>query len=239
MWTGWPPSPCRQGSSGSCFRRTAVGLSAAECLLMLVVSSPRRRARAGSKGWSAHAIGGHHPAVRQLVRYGRAVIGRPIAIPADVGLWHPPVVALRELIRLHAAVMPVAETHPGKTMGRETARGLEQELIAGLIECLSDEAVAADTAVRHADIMTRSEGDCRVPERIPSMADVCAALNVPERTLRQCPRAAGNEPEAISMVSSHAGGSCRLEKRRSRGGDRRGAGAATRFHGSRSLRGFL
>jgi AraC-like DNA-binding protein len=125
--------------------------------------------------------------VRQLVRYGRAVIGRPIAIPADVGLWHPPVVALRELIRLHAAVMRVAETHPGKTMGRETARGLEQELIAGLIECLSDEAVAADTAVRHADIMTRFEKAIAAsPERIPSMADVCAALNVPERTLRQC-----------------------------------------------------
>ena len=66
--------------------------------------------------------------VRQLVRYGRAVIGRPIAVPADVGLWHPPVGSLRELIRLHAAVMRIAETHPGRTMGRETARGLEQEV---------------------------------------------------------------------------------------------------------------
>jgi AraC-like DNA-binding protein len=81
--------------------------------------------------------------------------------------------------------MRVAETHPGNPMGRETARGLEQELIA----CLSDEAVqtAADTAVRHVDIMARFEiAIAASPERIPSMADVCATLNVPERTLRQC-----------------------------------------------------
>lgn len=74
-------------------------------------------------------------------------------------------------------------------MGRETARGLEQELIAGLIECLSDEAVktAADAAVRHADIMTRfKKAIAASPERIPSMADICATLDVPERTLRQC-----------------------------------------------------
>jgi AraC-like DNA-binding protein len=127
--------------------------------------------------------------VRYLARYSRALTGSPTVVPPRVRSWRPPAGDIRQLVALHAAATRVAETHAGKIFGAEAARGLEQELIACLVECLSagtlETAVAA--ADRHAVTVARFEQMVSAcPDRLPPLATVCAALGVAHRTLRQC-----------------------------------------------------
>ena len=81
------------------------------------------------KGWSAHATGATSSC--RSVSWSAMVVplsAGPLRFPQTSGYGTRLSDRLRELIRLHAAVMRIAETHPGRTMGRETARGLEQEV---------------------------------------------------------------------------------------------------------------
>jgi transcriptional regulator GlxA family with amidase domain len=71
----------------------------------------------------------------------------------------------------------------------EVARALEQELLHALVNCLTAGDANADLKTRqnHADIMVRFE-DALAANRDPhlNVPALCAAIGVPERTLRVC-----------------------------------------------------
>jgi AraC-like DNA-binding protein len=124
---------------------------------------------------------------RDLLKYGRAMIGRAFDIPPGTCRWRPKREALRRLTRLHDDATRMSKVQPHVLHAASATRGLEQELIAVLIDCMRGKATAEDDAVRarHADVLCRFEdllSGCS--ERAPSIIDICAALDVPDRTLR-------------------------------------------------------
>ncbi len=124
-----------------------------------------------------------------LLRYGRAVTGASFAIPMGSRRWRPPPDALARLNHLHDDATRMSKTQPHVLTGAEAMRGLEQELIDAVIECLRWEtsSVEAAAAARHSDIMSRFEDVLRsYPDRAPSIRDICATLAVSDRSLRAC-----------------------------------------------------
>lgn len=121
---------------------------------------------------------------QQLADYGRAVNGRRLLVPPAVR-WRPPA-ARRQLRDLHRAAIRMAEARSGAFTDLLGAHGLEQQLLDALIECLSEggEEESA-TSRRHRDILARFE-DLLAAEPLLSLAEICAALGVSERLLRDC-----------------------------------------------------
>ncbi len=123
-----------------------------------------------------------------FARYARALLGRH-AIPLGLQQWRPVSPVLRSLTELHNAAVDVTAAHPATPANADAARGLEQELITALVDCLSIRPAELDTAVwqRHVAIMARFEAILRThPNQVPTLVDICAALGVSERTFRTC-----------------------------------------------------
>jgi hypothetical protein len=122
-----------------------------------------------------------------LARYGRVLLGAAIVVPPGPRLWRPAAEALGRLAALHAAAIRVVGTRPGKAAGAEAARGLEQELIYALVQCLSAGPLDAHAgrADRHARLMARFEEMVTAhPARSLPAGEICSALGVADRTLR-------------------------------------------------------
>jgi AraC-like DNA-binding protein len=81
----------------------------------------------------------------------------------------------------------MAEGRAGALTDAQAAHGLEQQLLHALIECLSTGFTDNETSAarRHRGILARFE-DLLQTEPFPRMADVCAALGISERMLREC-----------------------------------------------------
>src|SRR5260370_32994138 len=95
--------------------------------------------------------------VAELAGGGRALGGTLFALPPGPRKWRPTPEALRRMTALHDAAIRVIKARPRMSVGTEAAHGLEQELLDGLIECLSGRPEDARTgsARRHAEIMAR------------------------------------------------------------------------------------
>ena len=122
---------------------------------------------------------------QQLARYGRAVSGPGFALP-PAACWRPARTAVRQLLHLHRAATRMAEARAGPLTELQAAHGLEQHLLHALIECLScgaDKETITDR--RHRDILARFE-DLLVAEPFLAMREICTALGVSERLLREC-----------------------------------------------------
>jgi AraC-like DNA-binding protein len=132
---------------------------------------------------------------RDLARYGRALSGVELAVPQYIARWQPPPAARRELRQLHQAAIRVAEIRAGLLTDGEAAHGLEQQLIHALVDCLSAGPLDQDvSAQRHRDILARFE-DLLQMQPLLRVAEICAALGVPDRTLRSvCPEYLGVSP---------------------------------------------
>ena len=127
--------------------------------------------------------------LRELHRYGLAMLGRSFEICPGVGRWRPARAALNRLSRLHDDAMAMSKLQPHVTDDPEAAHGLEQELIEALVRCLSGKAIGGKTAAeaRHTSIMDRFEDLLRrYPDHPPSISAICAAIEVPVRSLRAC-----------------------------------------------------
>jgi AraC-like DNA-binding protein len=134
----------------------------------------------GSFHWGAIQV-----PVQQLAQYGRALNGARFVVP-PVARWRPPPAVARQLRSLHRAAIRMAEARAGALTDLQAAHGLEQQLLHALIECLSqgaEEETATDR--RHRDVLARFE-DLLVAEPSAGIADICAALGVSQRSLRQC-----------------------------------------------------
>jgi AraC-like DNA-binding protein len=141
--------------------------------------------------------------VRELARYGSALMGCTFAIPAVAQRLQPPPAAGRSLRSHHAAAIRMAQTRPEVLLDRQTAHGLEQELIEALVLCLSAGSdKRTEAAERGRDIMVRFE------ELIAAQTDdavrvteICVALGVSERLLRSlCATHLGMSPISYARL---------------------------------------
>ena len=123
---------------------------------------------------------------QQLVRYGRALSGAAFVVP-PAARWRPPPAAMRQLRHLHRAAIRMAEARAGALTDAQAAHGLEQQLVHALIECLSTGLTDNEpsAARRHRGVLARFE-DLLVAEPSLSMAEICAALGISGRMLREC-----------------------------------------------------
>jgi AraC-like DNA-binding protein len=126
-------------------------------------------------------------AVQVLAAYSRAVTGVALHLPPGEGRWRPKPAPLRSLISLHDDAIRLTAAVPRVAENAKAANGLEQQLIHGLVECLAVETVRTGSAVQEhqARIMLRFEESLRagVSWKI-DIPDICAAIDVPGRTLR-------------------------------------------------------
>jgi AraC-like DNA-binding protein len=109
--------------------------------------------------------------------------------PSNAVIVHPELPAMRTLRKLCAAVADLAEDAPVLLANSELARGLEQTLIRTIVGCLSPHDISVSTAAqwRHRRIMNRFHQILDAnPDRALFLPEICAALHVPERTLRLC-----------------------------------------------------
>ena len=125
----------------------------------------------------------------EFVAAGSALAGRDLSAPRDPQVVMPAPGNMANLLRAQTAVSNLAENSPHLLANVEVARALKQSLIGATIACLSDSDACDDkwTQQTHDTIMRRFR---RVLEEHPNrpiyLPEICAAIGVPERTLRLC-----------------------------------------------------
>ena len=123
----------------------------------------------------------------ELARHARAMSGAALDIPAGAYRWRPTPGALRFLTSLYDDAMRASKVHPELAAGAKAARGLEQQVIAALIECLQVEVanLRGPAQLSHARIMDRFESVLRdYPGSNLSLDEISATIGIPSRTLR-------------------------------------------------------
>jgi AraC-like DNA-binding protein len=138
----------------------------------------------GSTRWGLISL-----APEQFRAYSRMLSGRELIPPKAAKFLRPPQGAARGFLRLHKQACDLVRSRPDLMAHREVARALEQDLIHALVNVLAidEPRSSAATRQRHADIMVRFERVLAMQDgRQPSVAELCAAVGVPERTLRMC-----------------------------------------------------
>jgi AraC-like DNA-binding protein len=149
---------------------------------MITVSSGQRlHARTvGPCHWAAVQV-----PEQQLADYGRVLSGTRFVVPS-AARWRPPRIVAKQLRDLHRAAIRMAEVRAEALTDLQAAHGLEQQLLHALIECLSEGPEEETATARgHRDILARFE-DLLVAQPFLPMADICAALGVSDRLLREC-----------------------------------------------------
>jgi AraC-like DNA-binding protein len=141
------------------------------------------RTNAASR-WGYVSLAPHH-----LAAHRRAIAGIDPGVPSMGRILRPTGRARSELLSLHAQACHLADTKPKMIAHPEVARSLEQQLAHALVKCLvADEVYDPTPTKRHyRSIMARFEkvleGRLDRPLRMP---DVCATIEVSQRTLRTC-----------------------------------------------------
>jgi len=127
--------------------------------------------------------------VEDMAEAGDAIAGCDLTPPRDTLRVTPPIAAMAKLLRLHAEASALAEAQPAVVTDPEVARSLEQSLVEAVVKCLGDPKPNEETWAHrcHETIMRRFR---RVLEENPDrplyIPEICAAISVPERTLRLC-----------------------------------------------------
>jgi AraC-like DNA-binding protein len=150
---------------------------------MLTLGSGNRiHARtAGQSRW--HAI---RLPENDLVSYGHTLCGAGFVAPPGPALWRPSPAAALSLTGLHRAAINMARSGSLLLSDIQAAHGLEQQVIHGLIECLSGRpAEETPAARRHRSILAGLEDLLRA-EPLLNQAEICAKLGVSHRFLRKC-----------------------------------------------------
>jgi len=85
-----------------------------------------------------------------LRAYGKTLAGRDIIPPSCGEILHPPAADRRQLLRLHAEAVRIAETKLNHIGHSEVARAVDQDLIWALLTCLTTGERRGDSTVRRA-----------------------------------------------------------------------------------------
>jgi AraC-like DNA-binding protein len=121
-----------------------------------------------------------------FAQYNCVMSGAAFVLPA-AARWRPRRAPLRELRGLHRAALRRVEAGSDVLADNEAAHGLEQQLIHALVECLSpgpvDEEMEATRPQR--ETLARFE-ELLAAEPPADIRDICAALGVSQRMLREC-----------------------------------------------------
>jgi AraC-like DNA-binding protein len=139
---------------------------------------------AGATSWGSMSL-----PIEDMAQLGAEVAGADLAPPVQEQMVVPATAALVKLQRLHAAAGCLAERAPEAIMHPEAVRGLEQELVAAMVACLSSAAVQTNTAAsrRHYTVMRRFRSMLEAnPDRAIHLPELCSAIGVSDRTLRVC-----------------------------------------------------
>ena len=125
----------------------------------------------------------------QLHRFSRTLTGRNWELPKVARLLRMPPSIAGHFLRLYTQACDLARLRPDLMAHREVARALEQDLIHALVQVLTcgEPHSSSATRQRHAVIMDRFERVLvsQYDRPLPTPA-LCAAIGVPERTLRMC-----------------------------------------------------
>ncbi len=122
-----------------------------------------------------------------LAAAGQAIAGYDLVAPTATQLIRPMPPLMSRLLQLHDAVGHLAATAPDILAHPEVAKAMEQELVRVMVKCLSDGAAVANTNIGHqrVAVMRRLEQFLKShPSEPLYVAGICAAIGVPERTLR-------------------------------------------------------
>jgi AraC-like DNA-binding protein len=127
--------------------------------------------------------------IEDIASVGEVMSGLDLTPPRDAVLIIPPPAAMVRLQRLHAAAGDLAENAPEIIGNPDAARGLEQALIAAMVDCLPyrEDREQSLAHGQHAIVMRRFrravEESSDQPLYIP---EICKAIGVSESTLRMC-----------------------------------------------------
>jgi AraC-like DNA-binding protein len=125
----------------------------------------------------------------EFVAVASALVESDLSAPRDPQVVTPSPSKMANLLRAQTEVSNLADNAPHLLANAEITRALKQSLIGTIAACLSDSDVCDDkwTQQTHDTIMRRFR---RVLEEHPNrpiyLPEICAAIGVPERTLRLC-----------------------------------------------------
>ena len=152
------------------------------CMMVYSAGAEHHHRSSTTCHWAAMSLG-----LEDLAAAGRAIIGRDLTAPKASELIRPPVPLMDRLLRLHAAVGDLASTAPDILAHPEVAKGIEQELIRVMVGCLTDDSSErTNSRQQRLPIIQRFERVLGANQGKPLyLAEICAAIGVPTRTLRQ------------------------------------------------------
>jgi AraC-like DNA-binding protein len=139
------------------------------------------------RSYGPYRWGGIWLPVSELVRYGSVMTGSAFAVPSGALRWRLRPAIGRHLRHLHSAAIGFVEGRSDVLVDRETAHGLEQQLIEALVQgFVKGSAIKATPATqKHREIVLRLDTLLEAePERAFKMAEIREAIGVSERTLR-------------------------------------------------------
>jgi AraC-like DNA-binding protein len=117
----------------------------------------------------------------------KALVGREFPSESLKRVVQPNPDLMSRLLKTHEVVGSLTETTPEILGLPEVSRALEQQLIHLMVRCLTEGAFLETTsaAIRHKAIVSRFEEFLEANPAEPLyLAEICAAIQVPERTLR-------------------------------------------------------
>jgi AraC-like DNA-binding protein len=123
----------------------------------------------------------------ELAAASRAIIGRELTAPSATRYLRPSDHLMSRLRDLHRAACHLAATAPDILAHPEVARAIEDAAVRAMVHSLATQGTVADHAPGHqrAPIMRRFErAVSETPHEPLYLAEVCAAIGVGERTLR-------------------------------------------------------
>jgi AraC-like DNA-binding protein len=122
-----------------------------------------------------------------LRAYGRTLAEQDVVPPPFGRILRPLAADRKQLLRLHAEAVRLAETRLSRIEHPEVARALEQDLIWALVSSLTNAEPRAESLVmrRHAGVMAQFEqGLIGHLDPSPPLAELQEAIGASERTLR-------------------------------------------------------
>jgi AraC-like DNA-binding protein len=116
----------------------------------------------------------------------RTIVGREFLEESCTLLVRPAPALMSQLLRVHRAVARLAHEAPDLFELPELRRALEGQLINFMVRCLAESVgIRVRGGRRHSTIVARFEEFLEAhPDQPLYLTDICAAIGVPERTLR-------------------------------------------------------
>jgi AraC-like DNA-binding protein len=151
--------------------------------MMYAQGSEHYQRSSSEVGWAAMSL-----APADFAAAGRAIAGRELVAPSSDHPIRPPPHLMGRLQRLHEATGQLAAAAPEVLAHPEVAKAIEQELIRTMVACLVEGTDGESNTAAHprVPVMRRLEQFLGENADTPLyLAEVCAAIGVPARTLRQ------------------------------------------------------